>query len=1027
MKKKSSAINLVQALKGITNSPYIASSAISSWFEEATEEKILSCSLDELIEIMDLVSKIRIYDSSFVERFLKVIGPRLADISTEGLDRLAYNLIVLQHPADRDFIHNITQQITTRATGMEQEQCINFMWVMSKFNYRDESLMQSLTEQLRASSPKLKISSTIKLLQATAKLDFTSPVLTDFIISSTNLEKASQAGLILMAFYSTMIYVNNNRSEELKSYIEGCISKINFGRVTTSVDKLQLTQIHIAGFDIPLESINSWKKSVEKHVKENVTISYSQQKVMTEIRDKYDLFCSEIALEKWVPDLATSVDIFMRYRNTGVTLIVEVDGKSHVYFNDHTRLNATTKFHSALAEKKGFNLYRINLLHNTPQEIHMTQIDQILGVMNERILSAERSIISTAVAAAPDIGRTSAVAMDSESNKLGETKAIKKSQQKKKRSDKVAIDEDSFDLLMEQQRKINEEESRLKDYEKLLRETKGKYPQVLSRLINEGDSSKLKEFLQHCKEVKREEYEAFVNAPMETSKSDKKKATALDFAFEKFKSADTEGVLYDDSTSRSKLINAFNIVSLLTSHGARMKLREDNKAIIQLCMLSVIDKKDMDLFVYCLDSIPEGVNKNLFKELLFFEAASRGNKTIVSYFLDSEININVVHPRDHSQSMLMCIEDSIIFNDERIKFPGRYNFIARLSDRLFKELSIPLSEAFNNEIKRVKKLFASVDNLDSDSLNPATGITAIHSACYSDQYEIAKMLLQNGANINTVNAVGASPFYTAVFNSARIADLFIEKGNPNLDLVDIGGQSPLFLAIYRQNYDLANKIIKRNTACINFVTFEQEFTALIYSVHIGADDLVVKLIENGAKIDHREYRDNTAPILAIKENNVHLAKIMLIAHGDKSVFIKSGKLVSTPEMDSFILSYEQDPVATIMQSPASPIIKAMGLKKVYEQSRVDSKFISQQIDSILSTKVSFNEREGVTKIRELILESEERKGLAREEESSRSFSKRIEEERRVQRGEVELMHREDRKFTDMASKVSGLRAPKTSF
>ena len=73
-------------------------------------------------------------------------------------------------------------------------------------------------------------------------------------------------------------------------------------------------------------------------------------------------------------------------------LIVEVDGKSHSYLNDTSRPNATTIFHTKLAKRHGFNIYRINLIFSTKNTLILSFRNMIIKklcfcIKNERLLS----------------------------------------------------------------------------------------------------------------------------------------------------------------------------------------------------------------------------------------------------------------------------------------------------------------------------------------------------------------------------------------------------------------------------------------------------------------------------------------------------------------------------------------------------------------------------------------------------------------------------------------------------------------
>ena len=78
------------------------------------------------------------------------------------------------------------------------------------------------------------------------------------------------------------------------------------------------------------------------------------------------------------------------------------------------------------------------------------------------------------------------------------------------------------------------------------------------------------------------------------------------------------------------------------------------------------------------------------------------------------------------------------------------------------------------------------------------GITALHWAAYHNSVDVAKLLLENSANVNSTDSRGQTALHDAAYkNSVDVAKLLIEK-SPNLTATATSGryrgQTPLQVA-----------------------------------------------------------------------------------------------------------------------------------------------------------------------------------------------------------------------------------------
>ena len=109
--------------------------------------------------------------------------------------------------------------------------------------------------------------------------------------------------------------------------------------------------------------------------------------------------------------------------------------------------------------------------------------------------------------------------------------------------------------------------------------------------------------------------------------------------------------------------------------------------------------------------------------------------------------------------------------------------------------------AENNTVDVQEILARSVDvNAKDDN-----DWTALHFAAQSNSFEVARLLIDAGAEVDPTDSFGNTPLSTAVFNYRGNGDLIMllreKKADPYRE--NQHGQSPLALARLIANYDVA--------------------------------------------------------------------------------------------------------------------------------------------------------------------------------------------------------------------------------
>ena len=88
-------------------------------------------------------------------------------------------------------------------------------------------------------------------------------------------------------------------------------------------------------------------------------------------------------------------------------------------------------------------------------------------------------------------------------------------------------------------------------------------------------------------------------------------------------------------------------------------------------------------------------------------------------------------------------------------------------------------------------------------------VAPIHSACAISNYEIAKLLIQHGADVDAKQMQGNTPLHSAAHNGqTTLATLLLDNG-ADINARNDKGETPLFMANEKNFQEIANLIIKQ--------------------------------------------------------------------------------------------------------------------------------------------------------------------------------------------------------------------------
>ena len=174
----------------------------------------------------------------------------------------------------------------------------------------------------------------------------------------------------------------------------------------------------------------------------------------------------------------------------------------------------------------------------------------------------------------------------------------------------------------------------------------------------------------------------------------------------------------------------------------------------------------------------------------------------------------------------------------------------------------PVADAAEKgDVVAVRALLASKADVNAPQ---ADGATAIQWAAYSNNLELADVLIKAGANVKLANHDGATPLFLAATNgnAKMLAKLLAAGADPNE--VQPDGATPLMLASRSGDVD-AIKVLIDHKANVNAKEKLRGTTALMWAAEQSHPDAVKLLVASGADVkamsdhDSRNSRLNLAP------------------------------------------------------------------------------------------------------------------------------------------------------------------------
>ena len=291
-------------------------------------------------------------------------------------------------------------------------------------------------------------------------------------------------------------------------------------------------------------------------------------------------------------------------------------------------------------------------------------------------------------------------------------------------------------------------------------------------------------------------------------------------------------------------------------------IKNKNLNMIKILLNNNFDlKRESYILSYAIENSDENIVKYLvengadmysYEITALYQAVLNLNPKLVEYFLDKGASIEKAGRTDVYGNIMMAAAGSK-FNNSNDKSPV--------------DLTL-LEKSAENSAKIMQMIIDKVDKkLINDSLE---GKTPLIIAVGNSYIDTAKILIENGANINAVDIEGWSALSYAVNNGdIEIAKLLLENKAKIKGELLIAIKSP----IVESRINMM-KLLIDNKANINY-TDENGFNPLNIAIETGNMELTKFLITNGANVDSL-MRDGVSLIgYAIAQNNMDLLQILI--------------------------------------------------------------------------------------------------------------------------------------------------------
>lgn len=272
--------------------------------------------------------------------------------------------------------------------------------------------------------------------------------------------------------------------------------------------------------------------------------------------------------------------------------------------------------------------------------------------------------------------------------------------------------------------------------------------------------------------------------------------------------------------------------------------------------------------------------KSGFSSTMFVEYASNGDIAKMQNALNNGVDINAKDPSG-MPALFIAVEKNQLSATKFLLENGAY------PDITDKENDTPLMRAMYYNRPEIAKLLIEYGANVNTSYNDDFVLTW---ATFNNYTDIVRLLIEKGANIECYNPVGCTPLIIASNGNYEICEFLIQNGadvNARRSKTSNKDWTSLMYASYYSKLDIMNLLLE-NGALIDIRT-PSLHSAYLIAAQYGTPDAVELLINNGAELNCTDSDGDSALICAAKNEQTDNIKLLIEYGVDINIRNKDGK------------------------------------------------------------------------------------------------------------------------------------------
>lgn len=304
------------------------------------------------------------------------------------------------------------------------------------------------------------------------------------------------------------------------------------------------------------------------------------------------------------------------------------------------------------------------------------------------------------------------------------------------------------------------------------------------------------------------------------------------------------------------------VQTFLKRGGVDVNKRDEsgNTPLIYVCM-----KSARDLVKLLLDAGADANLANQRDQMPLHFAAETGNSEIIALLTAAGAEVNCTDVNGVTPLMVMAQRGR---TDAALKFLQNPDVDTTLKDNdNHMAIDYATASGLRELVKALSKEEAHTD---------ASGNTTLHHACWNEQGEVVKVLLeQDKDSVNKVNDDGETPLLLAVRRSNLVITQLLLDAGADAQRADINGVLPLHIAAGGGDLFVAKALIAAG-ADVNAKTTEGQ-TPLILAARNGRNDFTAMLTEAGADVNAVDNEQHSALYYATEAGYTEIVEQLLMA------------------------------------------------------------------------------------------------------------------------------------------------------